>query len=193
MSILRHWELALVPFCYLLWQHHHRQRHLGKKNKTKKTSGREKEDRWEERMICLSGQQTAACQIPITISFPPGGQFKAFPFRFRFLFFSFFFFWFRFTTQLPHQGRLAQECILTLFPGVLAEHHAHWRVEEHFTLRSVRTLQSSHAHRLWKKAVSLFPICHNIDWSLFFFVLLHVLRAIYEEYPCHRLRKYVQI
>ena len=105
MSILRHWELALVPFCYLLWQHHHRQRHLGKKKQNKKTSGREKEDRWEERMICLSGQQTAACQIPITISFPPGGQFKAFPFRFRFLFFSFFFF----LVQIHHPTATSRE------------------------------------------------------------------------------------
>lgn len=120
IAILQHWELASVLFYYSLWQHHHRQRHPGKK-KIEWTGERGQMRGWS---VSQASKQQAAKSLSPSL-FLLGVNSKLFPSDSDF----FFLFLFRFTAQLPHQGRLAQECILTLFPGVLAEHHTHWRVE----------------------------------------------------------------
>lgn len=67
-------------------------------NNTRELSGGEEQDGREEKMIILSGQQTAARQIPITIYFTLGVWFKAF---FSVTEIYIYAFWFRLTTQLP--------------------------------------------------------------------------------------------
>lgn len=75
-----------------------------------------------------------------------GGQFKAFPLGYRLFFYLFiYFFGSAVTVHLPHLKRRALECMLTLFPGVLAEQRAYCWVEHCFT----RYANSFAAHRLW--------------------------------------------
>ena len=149
--------------------------------KKNRVDGRKRTD---ERMICLSGQQTAGCQILITISFPLGGQFKAFPFRFRFLF-SFF-------VQIHRPTATSRETCPRVYSDTVPRcpGWAPHSLESGVTFHT--SSQSSHTHRLWKNAVSLFFFNLSQHRLKSFFVLRHVLRAIYEEYPCHHLRKYVQ-
>ena len=104
MSILRHWELALVPFCYLLWQHHHRQRHLGKKNKTKKrVDGRKRTDERRGWSVSQASRQQPAKSLSPSL-FLPGVNSKLFPSDSDFFFFFFFF-----LVQIHHPTATSRE------------------------------------------------------------------------------------
>lgn len=75
-----------------------------------------------------------------------GGSIQSFAFRLQTVFlFIYLFFGSAVTVHLPHLKRRALECMLTLFPGVLAEQRAYCWVEHRFT----RYANSFAAHRLW--------------------------------------------
>lgn len=75
-----------------------------------------------------------------------GGSIQSFPFRLQTIFlFIYLFFGSAVAVHLPHLKRRALECMLTLFPGVLAEQRAYCWVEHRFT----RYANSFAAHRLW--------------------------------------------
>lgn len=81
-----------------------------------------------------------------SLLFSGGGSIQSFAFRLQTVFlFIYLFFGSAVTVHLPHLKRRALECMLTLFPGVLAEQRAYCWVEHRFT----RYANSFAAHRLW--------------------------------------------
>lgn len=98
--------------------------------------------RLEEKITGVSGPQTAACQILITISFSLGVQFKAFTFgNWPYLFICF-----MFTSQLAHLWRLSLEYALTV-PRCLG-----WAASlKESRAQFLPVCQLPAAYRLWRK------------------------------------------
>lgn len=157
IAILRHWELASVPFYYSLWQHHHRQQHPGKKKN--EWTGERGQMRGEDDLSLRPAD--SRLPNPYHHLFSSWGSIQSFSLQIQI---SFFFF-----VQIHRPTATSRETCPRVYSDTVPRcpGWAPCSLESGVTFHTAS--QSSHAHRLWKNAASLFPICHNIDWSRFLF------------------------
>lgn len=125
--------------------------------------------RLEEKITCLSGQQTAACQVLITISFSLGGfHSKLFPLETDLIYL--------FVSCSPPNWHIYGDfpwSVRWQFPGVLAEQQVYWREEYNFFLCAncllLKDYGESCEHFSYLSLSKSQQI--NIDWN--YFLLLH--------------------